>query len=168
MGGRPNAGDGGIAGAFQNGGKAGAYGCTGVGCGGTNAGSAGRYDPPCSDPNSPFCTPCDTNDECPQQFNCNPYKYCRPECSMSSECPNDGICDAVTSTCVPCMSDPQCKEQGVPWRNVCEAGRCVECNERAACAQGTCHLYQCVECTNDKDCASGRCDEIRGRCLSAP
>jgi hypothetical protein len=170
MGGVPTsaAGETGSAGTFTNGGKGGSYGCVGLACGGTGAGSGGRYETPCTDPNSPFCTPCNGKDDCPDDFSCGPYNYCRPTCSPTFGC-NDYICDAITSTCVPCVSDPQCEALGNSRRNVCEAGRCVECNERAPCDQGRmCVLSQCVECTNDKDCASGRCDKIRGRCINGP
>jgi hypothetical protein len=167
MGGRATAGEGGNAGSFQNsGGRAGSSGCVGMGCGGTMSGYGGRNDPPCSDPSSPFCTSCTTNDDCPPDFNCAAYNYCRLACNTSPDCANDGICDTTTFTCSPCLSDTQCAADGMPKRLACEFGRCVECNERVECTRGICRGLQCLTCDDDKDCTAGKhCDKAVGRCF---
>jgi len=165
------AGDGGNGGSFQNGGKGGGYGCVGFTCGGSNAGGgggSGGTDPRCPEPGSPWCTPCNDSDDCPPQFSCSSFSYCRPTCTSSWECPKDGVCDETYGTCGPCFSDPQCAAEGIPKRNACEIvlGRCVECNERVDCMRGNCVSLQCVICDDDKDCMGGkRCDRGLGKCL---
>jgi Cys-rich repeat protein len=72
-------------------------------------------------------------------------------------------------TCVQCVDNRDCEQDGDPDTRICYMRRCMQCLENSHCTDGTrpvCSNYQCAECANDDDCkdSAPHCDIPRGRC----
>ena len=189
---------GGLAGATQagggNGGAAGG-GCFGFGCAGENGFSGSFGGPNCGNGS---CTPCLNDAQCPLEQHCSALlnnvcvqcsikgpsqckpNYncdvlvgrCAPGCDSTFECNDDRVCDLNQGTCVSCIDNRECEQDGDPRTSVCYQRRCVECAQHSDCTkqggeQRWCSKLQCVQCLSDKDCdpdGKSHCDVPKGFC----
>jgi hypothetical protein len=176
-----------------NGGNGGSGGgaCFGFGCAGESGFSGSFGGPYCGNGNS--CTPCGSNtncfsenefclnnvcvqcatagpSQCRQGFNCDlVVGRCAPACDDTSDCNDGGVCDSNQGTCVWCIENHDCTEDGVPAGDVCYLHRCVDCTQDTDCrSRGRrCSGFRCVWCLTDNDCKDpdrNHCNVPRGDC----
>jgi hypothetical protein len=192
---------GGWAGAAQagggNGGSAG-LGCFGFGCAGENGFSGAFGGPNCGN-GTGACTPCLNDDQCPLEqqhcssllnnvcvqctikgssqcnsgYNCDVLAgRCAPSCDSTFDCNDNRVCDLNQGTCVSCIDNRECENDGDPRTSVCYLRHCVECAQHSDCMrpgseQRWCSKFQCVQCLADKDCGfdgKTHCDVPKGFC----
>jgi hypothetical protein len=173
-----------------NGGSAG--GCFGFGCGGESGFGGSFGGPYCRNGNS--CQPCTDSTDCPTEyehcgnnvcvqcvtegpsqcrhgFNCDVVAgRCGIACDDNFDCKEGGVCDLNQNTCVWCLENRDCTQDGVPAGDVCYLHRCVDCTQDPDCIkQGRgrrCSGFRCVECLSNTDCddGRGRCNVPKGYC----
>ncbi len=163
------------------------------GCGGVGGGAGGSGGvlggPNCSG-GPGTCSPCQSDEQCgdwhcSQQLGgicvqCTDSSHCKPgsrcdgvvgRCAQSCEgnltCREGRICDPQFLTCVACIDDEQCEQDGDPQTAYCAGRRCVECTRNDDCTRGSKNLClggRCAECFFDKDCGPGGYCAPDGRC----
>jgi len=94
---------------------------------------------------------------------------CAPSCDSTLDCRDGKVCDTSQGTCVQCLDNRECEQDGDSETRVCYLHRCLQCLENTDCTEGVrniCSIFQqCVECTGDQHCKDGmHCDVPRGRC----
>jgi|GEM_PF-4791351 len=183
----------------SNGGNGGSTGggCVGFGCAGEN-GFGGTFTGPNCGNGTGSCTPCLNDPQCPPDQHCSPFLNnvcvqcavkgssqckvgyncdvflgrCAPGCDSTSDCNDGRVCEPNSGTCVSCIDNQECEQDGDPRTSICYLRRCVECTQHLDCArqggeQRWCSKLQCVQCLTDKDCdPDGRshCDVPKGFC----
>jgi hypothetical protein len=174
-----------------NGGSAGGA-CFGFGCAGESGFSGSFGAPYCGNGNS--CEPCLNDTQCESEYdhcannvcvqcategpsqcwhgmNCDVLvRRCAPACDSTSDCNEGGVCDVNQHTCVWCIENGDCQQDGLPG-NVCYLHRCVDCAQDTDCMKqgrsGRCSGFRCVQCLTNEDCKDperSHCNVPKGYC----
>jgi hypothetical protein len=168
--------------------------CSGYGCGGFGTNPfGGGFGDVCNGGNG-YCTPCASDEQCPPELHCSHIlgnvcvqcterRHCRPgfscdrwrgrcgpSCQSALDCGDGRVCDTLQNTCVACLDNEECEQDGDPDTHICYQQRCVECQVNADCMHNdrhVCAALRCVQCAANEDCNAGMgvCDIGRGQCL---
>ena len=123
----------------------------------------------CTD-STPFCSPCDSQKDCPGDAFCDLGSGRCVQCRRNSDCGGDFGCNVTLGRCAKkCKNHGDCVQDGDRLLCDAERGVCVACLFSSHCVflgetDAHCYAGACVECFADDQCLSDLC--VAGRCVN--